>query len=115
MEQVDATGDVSHLVDQVLERFAPSPGMAGVEHEPDSIPDRLPQPAQLVESPGHGFVATSSVFDQDRHLGFDLVERLAPPVVTFGDVAVAGHMTSVDHNTGRPDLRGRIAGLLQDP
>ncbi len=79
VDQVDAARDALDALDRVDQGLAGRPGVARVEAEADAgVADVVPQPADRVEVAGHGVVAAGGVLEEDRHLGLDRVDALAP-------------------------------------
>jgi hypothetical protein len=90
-------------------------GVAGVEAEADAeVADAVPEAGDGVEVASHGVVAAGGVLEVDGHLGLDGLEAPAPAGHPVGHAVVLGDVAPVDHHGPGPDLRGGIAGLLED-
>ena len=114
VHQVDAAGDGLDAVDRVDQRLTRGPRVAGVQAEANPlVADVIPQPADGVEVAGHRVVAAGGVLQIHLHVGFEIVQRLDPPLEAGLHVVVVG-VTAVHDHRRRVDLRGRVAGLLQD-
>ena len=88
--------------------------MAGVEAEADAlVADVVPQAGDGVEVPGHRMVAARGVLQVHGNVGLEVLQRLAPAVEAGLPVVVVGVAAVHDHRR-RVDLRGRVAGVLQD-
>ena len=101
--------------DQAVHRFATRPGVAGVEAEPRiQITDHIPQAGQMIQTPGLGVVPRCGVLDQDRDVGFQRLQRLAPPGKPVLDRFVLGHVSPVDDDAGRSYLFGALHRVGKD-
>src|SRR5690606_18609272 len=78
------------------------------------LADRFPQPFQLVEAAGYRLLSPGGVLYQNREVGLQLLEGLAPSVVSEIHVTFTGDVTSVDDHTPGSDLGRGVTGVLED-
>jgi hypothetical protein len=114
VDEIDAPCRRLGSVDHAEQLLTAGVKVAGVQAEADVVaPDRVPEPRDGVDAPGHRVVAAGGVLDQDRHRHVDALERLAPVVEPDLRVVVLGHVTAVDDQRPGTDGRRGIDVLLQ--
>ncbi len=114
VHQVDASGQGPDPVNRIDQGLTGGPGVTGVQAEANSlVADVIPQFANGVEIAGHRVIAARGVFQIHRHVCFQVVQRFDPPLETGFHIVVVG-VAAVHDDGRRADLRGRIAGVLQD-
>ena len=119
VHEVDAAGDGQHPVDDADQILAAGVRVAGVEAEAGTeLADRVPEPGQPVEAPGHRVVAAGGVLDQDRQPEATLVggagERLAPVVEADRGIVAGVHVPAVHDQPLRADLGCGRLGVLAE-
>ena len=94
----------------------PGVRVAGVEAEADGVAalgaaDRLPEPLDRLEPPGHRVVAAGGVLDEQRHRHVEPVDALAPVVEPHRGVLVLAQVAAVHDDALGADL-GRGGEVL---
>src|SRR5262249_35704934 len=117
VQQVDLPHDRSHPVDGIGEILSGRVGVTGVEAEADvharlRLADGLPEQGEGVEAAADRVVPSGRVLDVDGDLRLEHLEGPRPAAHPLGN-AVLG-VAGVDDHGRRPDVRGRLAGLLED-
>ena len=119
MHQVDAAGDLQHVLDHGLQGVAAGVGVAGVEAEPDLVGalgrgDGVEDPVDALEVAGHRVVAAGGVLDEQRQLDVGGLHRLAPVVEADGRVVVLVDVAAVDDQSLGADRGRRVDVLLEE-